>query len=214
MSVYIQQGIDQPFWGSGLYGSVVYGSAWPANPPSQAVGWPAFFQAISDYLISTNTFGPGLAFFAIDPDSFTQWPQTTSPFGLVVPLDIPTEDDDIGGGRFCKLWRVAIDIHIVAGNSYDTAYQDTQVVTSPSLAFGPYALVHLLNDKMNQAYIKTADGNFATVEFPRSTRIGKLYRFKQTNNYVSIPVTFEMVVEESMPSTWLPGAMPPSSEDF
>jgi hypothetical protein len=210
---YDQINFDSPFYGGSIYGGLVWGSAYPVGF-TQAVGWPAFFAAISDYLISANVFGPGSAFWAIDPDSVIQWPAGPTPFGMIVPRPFHKEDTDIGGGRFVKIWQVNIDIHIITANVFDQAYQDSMVVSSPSLTSGPYALVHLLIDKMEQAYIKTANQDFATVEFPNATLIGDIHRFKQTNQYVSIPVSFGMSVKESLPSTWFPVATPPSLEDL
>src|SRR6266536_1712924 len=95
--------------------------------PTQLVGWPEFFQAISDYLITCNVFWPGSSFWAVDPDSVIQWPSGPPPFGLVVPRTLHVYGDDIGGGRFSKHWTVHIDIHIVTGNVFDAAFRDNAV---------------------------------------------------------------------------------------
>lgn len=209
----LPDGFLPPTYDSSAYGWGPYGLPETAFP-SQDVTWEEFFQAIADYLASQNVFGPGSSFWAEEPDSVIQWPSGPPPFGLIVPMGMHPSGDDIGAGRFNKLWEVAIDIHIVVGNVYDQAFRDSSLVTSASIGIGPYALATLLGDKMEQAYITTEDGNYATSELPRSTGIGRLHRFSQTNAYVSIPVSFEMAVKQSLPSTWIPSGTPPTAADL
>ena len=209
---FLQQGIDQPWPGSSVLGRVVLGSAFPPVP-TQLVGWPEFFQSLLNYLVSQNVFGPGSLAFAVDPDSDIKWPAGPGPFGLIVPgrmTNGPTYD---GGGRMVKTWEVEITIHIVINTQYDVAWQDTAAVTSASLVFGPYALIQLLIDRFEQALFTTPSGNYAVVELPRSTRIDELYRFKNSVTYTSIPVVFEMMIEERLPSTWWPTALVPDTAD-
>ncbi len=204
--------ISSSVYGLETYSTSVFGLGRDVLP-TQSIGWSEFFQAISDYLVTTNVFGPGSSFWAIDPDSVIQWPSGPPPFGLVVPRRMSVYGDDIGGGRFSKHWTVNLDIHIVVGNVFDAAFRDNAVVTSADLAVGSYALVQLLIDKLEQAFISTESKNFATVEAPRATEINELHRFKQTNAYVSIPVTFEMSVLQALPSTWVTLATPPSPDE-
>ncbi len=204
--------VGNAIYGINVYDTYCYGFREDILP-TQSVGWSEFFQSISDYLVTTNVFGPGSSFWAIDPDSVIQWPSGPPPFGLVVPRRMHIYGDDIGGGRFSKHWTVNLDIHIVVGNAFDPSFRDNAVVTSADLAVGSYALVQLLIDKLEQAFISTVNGNFATVEAPRAIDINELHRFKQTNAYVSIPVTFEMSVLQSLPSTWVTLATPPSPDE-
>jgi len=210
---FFQQGIDQPIYDCSLYGRTVYGSAWPSIP-TQLVGWAEFYQSIVNYLDSKNIVGPGSTFFAIDPDSDIKWPSSPPPFLMVVPRPKSNVGTDEGGGRFAQLITVKLDILIVTGSGYDVAFQDTAVVTSSSLTFGPYALESLVMDKFVQAYVTTSSGNYSMVEFPRYTGTGDLRRFEKTSQYVALPLSFEMTVELNLPSTWYPTALIPDAADL
>ena len=210
---FVSQGTNTPFYGHTLYGGIVYGRYFLAQPV-QLVGWPEFYQALIVYLSNANIVGPGQVYYAIDPDSVTNWPVGPSPFLAVEPGPKHTGDTDIGGGRFVKTWNVKVTIHIVANSSYDIAWQDTGVVTSPNLTFGPYAIEQLVTDKLEQAYIKTQSGNYATVEFPRHMDTRELRRFKASNQYVSLPLEFEMTVENQLGGTLFKTGLLPDSEDY
>jgi hypothetical protein len=126
------------------------------------------------------------------------WPSTPPPFALIVPRRLKIGGDDIGAGRWAKTWNIEIDIHIVVLNVYDPAYMDTTVVTSSDRDTGPYELVQVLIDKLDQSYISTPAGDYATVEFPRATQVGELRRFRQ----------FEMLIVQILPSTMTVSATP------
>lgn len=209
---FVSQGTNTPYYGHTLYGGSAYGYYFGARP-TQLVGWPEFYTAVVAYLSAANIVGPGQVYYAIDPDSDLKFPTGPSPFLLVVPGRKKNAGFDEGGGRLVKVWEVEIDIHIVVNSSVDIVFQDTYAVTSPNLTFGPYAIEHLVTDKFEQAYIVTASGNFATVEFPRHVNTGDLHRFKGTRDFVSIPLTFTMLVQQMLAGTLWSTALLPDHSD-
>jgi hypothetical protein len=208
----VLQGNWTPLYNHTLYNGVVYNSWFPAKP-SQFVGWPDFYQGLLDYIAGANIVGPGSVFFAIDPDSVVNWPVGPAPFLVIEPGTKRDAGTSVGGGRFVKTYNVEITIHVVVQGGYDVAWQASGMVVNPSLTFGPFALEHLVSEKMEQADFPTRMGNYAEVEFAVHKETPGLRRFGKTNQYASLPMRFEMTVLLSMPNTaWITGLIPDRSD--
>lgn len=176
-------------------------------PFPQAVAWPDLWTAILLYLSNWGIFGPQSTMWAVDPDSVDQWPTGPAPFALLQPMAMTNAEND-GMGRFGKNWRVEITIHCVILNVLDPAYLDTTAVQSADVAAGAYNIAGMVVDALEQAYIVTPSGRYATVELPESTHIGTMTRFPKANDYIRLPVTFRMLVCEQLPSTIVNSGLP------
>ena len=175
-------------------------------PFPQAVAWPDLWTCILDYLSDWGIFGPNSTMWAVDPDSVIQWPAGPAPFALLQPLAISKGEND-GMGRFGKIWHPDVNIHVVVLNVLDAAYMDTTAVQSSDVAAGAYNIAGMIVDALEQAYLTTPSGRYV-IEYPESTRIGTMERFKQSNDYIRLPVTFRMMVAEQLPSTIMSSGLP------
>lgn len=167
------------------------------NPPTYII--QNIYLAILATINKSGIFGPLSADFVIDPDSVINWPSNPTALCLLEPSDIYDVGDAIGAGRFGKVWEMNIVVHVAVQNIYDVAYKDSILTTSVDNNTGPYHLVDLVIDCLEQAYLVDLVGNPLTIEFPRFLEISEPRRYKGSNNYVGLPLRFALKFVEPLP---------------
>jgi hypothetical protein len=187
----------------------------PPPPPTVIVNdFTNVFKSILDLINRTGIFGVNSVVFALTRDSLIKYPTGPPPFALLVPGSFQSEENpEHGGGRFTKMWRGEIEIIIVVRNVYDIAYKDTIAFTTTDAVTGMYVLAHDVINLVEQSFPYDANKNPTLVELPISKTIEAPYRYQDANEYIALPIPFEIYFQETLPAeipvgpvvTWNPG---------
>jgi hypothetical protein len=173
-----------------LYATVGFGLG-TATGASTGETFQKVFQSIYDLIAATDIFGPHSFMYALERDSTIKYPAGPPPFCLMIPQafqEIGSYTD--GGGRLTKVWHGRIEISVVVRNVYDIAYSDTNVFTTKDVLTGPYVILQNIINLLDQS----------VTELPRSSRVGAPYRFNNSNEYIGIPIEYEIEFLNYMPA--------------
>jgi hypothetical protein len=168
-------------------------------PPPSTNSLTDVYYSILQVIINSGIVGPQSAKFVVDPDSITLWPTGPMPLCLLEPGKITDVGNAIGAGRYGKVWRVEIIVHIIVQNIYDTSFDDSILVQSNDPATGPYYLVDQLVNNVCQSFPLNALGQPTLIELPYFIGIDPPRRYKQANNCVGIPSRFYVTFREILP---------------
>jgi hypothetical protein len=176
-------------------------------PGVQWTDFITFFKSFIQVLNDAEIFGPSSVDFVVWQDSEIKWPVNPPPFALIEPTLFPWATEGIGGGRWTKTYTSEFKIHIIVQNIYDISYKDTNLVTSISAQTGPYKLVDQVINAIEQSYPTDSNNMLTLVELPYATKIDDPKRYKGSNEYSDIQITFYVELCEKMLSN-VADAMP------
>jgi hypothetical protein len=176
-------------------------------PGVQWTDFTTFFKSFIQVLNDAEIFGPNSVDFVVWQDSEIKWPVNPPPFALIEPTQFPWASEGVGGGRWSKTYTSEFKIHIIVQNIYDISYKDTNLVTSISVQTGTYKLVDQTINAIEQSYPVDQSGMLTLVELPYATKIDAPQRYKGSNEYSDIQITFYVELCEKMLSN-VADAMP------
>lgn len=169
-------------------------------PPLSTNSIVDVMYSIVTVLKNSNVIPNSNVDYIVNVDDIEGWPVNPPPLCLVEPGRMTDTGNDVGSGRFGKVWDVEFTIHLVVTNYYDSAWKDTTIVTSYNTTTGPYEIVDMIINIVDQCFPVNQVGHLTVIELPQFVRIDEIKRYKKAQGYAGIPIVFRCTFQQILPA--------------